>query len=138
MTLGEYIRNYRRSRAMSLRAFAERAGLSCGYVSMLEKNKHPRTGKPITPSIEIFQRVADATGTTVDAILLKMDGKAVVKITPADPSILSDQKRQKLLDAASQMTPQELEALVQSAEMILSLRKKADPVPLPSSAEATS
>lgn len=138
MTLGEYIREYRYSQSMSLRAFAERAGLSCGYLSMLEKNKHPKTGKPITPSIEVYQRVADATGTTVDAILQKMDSRTAVMITPANPSDLSDQKRQKLLDVASRMTPKELEALVQSAEMILSLRHKADPPQRPSSAEGDS
>lgn len=46
MHLGEIIKKYREEHDnMSMDAFALRSGLSKGYISMLESNKNPRTGK---------------------------------------------------------------------------------------------
>ena len=52
MTLGEIIKKYRKDNNLSMDAFSERSGISKAYISLLEKNKHPKTGKPITPSIQ--------------------------------------------------------------------------------------
>ena len=37
MTLGDLIKNYREETGMSMDEFAEKSGLSKGYISMLEK-----------------------------------------------------------------------------------------------------
>ncbi len=74
MKLGEYIKAYRDSHGMSLRDFAAHSGLSVGYLSMLENNKNPKTGAPITPSIKTFNAVASATNTTVNELLSFIDG----------------------------------------------------------------
>lgn len=51
MTLGEIIKEYRTAHNLSMDAFSEKSGISKAYISLLEKNKHPKTGKPIAPSI---------------------------------------------------------------------------------------
>ena len=50
---------------MSVRSFAAISGLSAGYISMLENNRNPKTGEPITPSIDTYKAVAKATGISV-------------------------------------------------------------------------
>ena len=39
---------------------AKRAGLSKPYISMLEKNKNSKNGKPIIPSIRTYYKLATA------------------------------------------------------------------------------
>lgn len=56
MTLGDIIYNYRAEHKMSMDAFADRSGMSKAYISLLEKNKHPKTGKPIAPSIKVIKQ----------------------------------------------------------------------------------
>ena len=74
MKLGEYIKAYRDERGMSMRDFAASTGLSLGYLSMLENDKNPKTGAPITPSIKTFNAVAAATNTTLNELLSLVDG----------------------------------------------------------------
>ena len=74
MKLGEYIKAYRDERGMSMRDFAASPGLSLGYLSMLENDKNPKTGAPITPSIKTFNAVAAATNTTLNELLSLVDG----------------------------------------------------------------
>ena len=47
MTLGDIIKRYRNDHALSMDAFSERSGISKAYISLLEKNRHPKTGKPM-------------------------------------------------------------------------------------------
>lgn len=73
MTLGEYIKTYRKSNGMTMDDFAKKSGLSKGYISMLEKNRHPQNGKPITPTLETCKKAADAMGLTVNDLLGRLD-----------------------------------------------------------------
>lgn len=43
MTLGDIVKNYRAEHGLSLREFSRISGVSNGYISMLEKNEHPKT-----------------------------------------------------------------------------------------------
>lgn len=70
MTLGEYIKKYRTEHELSGRAFAEMAGMSNQYVSNLERGKN-NSGGPISPTMEIYAKVARATGIS-EIDLLKM------------------------------------------------------------------
>lgn len=49
MELGQIIREYRKQNRMSMAEFARRVGVSRAYISLLEKNQHPVTKKPIVP-----------------------------------------------------------------------------------------
>lgn len=78
MTLGEVVRSYRDSHGISMDEFAKLSQLSKGYISMLEKNKNPRSGKPITPSIATYNNIAAAMNMSVSELM------AQVKGTPLD------------------------------------------------------
>lgn len=75
MTLGELIREYRDQHSMSMDEFARLSNLSKGYISMLEKNKNPRNGKPITPSIATYTDVAAAMHVSVAELMEKVGEK---------------------------------------------------------------
>lgn len=80
MTLGELVKKYRTEHDLSLRDFSKISGVSNGYVSMLEKNEHPKTKKPIVPSIEKMKCIASAMGMTLDALLEIIDEDQPVSI----------------------------------------------------------
>lgn len=69
MKLGKLIRDYRQDHDMTQEDFAAKSGLSKGYVSMLESGKNPRTGKPLTPSLQVTKQVADAIGMSLSDVL---------------------------------------------------------------------
>ena len=60
---------------MTLGEFARLSNLSKGYISMLEKNKNPRNGKPITPSIATYTDVAAAMHVSVAELMEKVGEK---------------------------------------------------------------
>lgn len=73
MTLGDIIKEYRTDHGMNMRDFATKSGLSRAYVSLLERNINPKTGKEITPSVEIIKKVADAVGKSFDEVFNSID-----------------------------------------------------------------
>lgn len=74
MTLGEIIKAYRAEHQMSMDAFAERSGISKAYISLLEKNQHPKTGKPIAPSIQSIKQAADGMGMDFNILFGMIEG----------------------------------------------------------------
>lgn len=60
LTLGEIIRKYRKEHGISMDVFANRSKLSKGYISMLEKNLNPTTGKGIIPTTRTVDQAAMA------------------------------------------------------------------------------
>lgn len=94
MKLGEMIRAFRDNNDMTMQEFADRSGLSKGYISMLEKNKHPQSKRELVPSFETYKKVASAIGMSLDDFLTVLDGDEVVRVnatTPA-PLQLTDQE----------------------------------------------
>lgn len=77
-TLGAIIKNFREEHGLSMDAFADLSGLSKGYISMLEKNINPRTGKSITPSLDTYNSVAKALNVDLDKLLSMVDGNEEV------------------------------------------------------------
>lgn len=65
MTLGQIIKQYREEHDLSMSEFARLSGMSKSYVSALEKDRHPKTGKRILPSTETVKAAADAMGITI-------------------------------------------------------------------------
>lgn len=74
MTLGEIIKKYRIENNLSMDSFSDKSGISKSYISLLEKNRHPKTGKPISPSIQCIRQVADAMNMDFDVLFSTMDG----------------------------------------------------------------
>ena len=83
MTLGEIIRNYRDEHNMSQAAFAEKSGISKGYISMLENNRNPDTGKPIAPTYTIFKKVAAVLDCSPNDLMRIMDDKQMIAVNIA-------------------------------------------------------
>lgn len=79
MTLGEIINDYRTKNSLSMDAFSAKSGISKAYISLLEKNQHPKTGKPITPSVQCIKQASDAMGVDFYILFSKIDGNVSLK-----------------------------------------------------------
>lgn len=84
MRLGELIHEYREAHDLSQRQFADMCKLSNGYVSMLERGVNPNTGNPITPTIPQLKKLADGMGTTIAAIIEKVDDMPIDLISTSE------------------------------------------------------
>ncbi len=73
MYVGELIQAYRRETNLSMDEFARLTGLSKPYISMLEKNRNSRTGKPIVPSVATLQKVAQVLHLSFEQLMHKLD-----------------------------------------------------------------
>lgn len=73
MTLGDLIKKYRDENSMSMDEFSKKSKLSKGYISMLEKNVNPKTGGPITPSLQTIKQASVAMGMDFENVLSKID-----------------------------------------------------------------
>ncbi len=78
MTLGDLIKIYRTEHGMSMEQFAKKSSLSKAYIGLLEKNKHPKTGKPIAPSLEKIKLVANAMDKDFDDVIRLIDSEVTL------------------------------------------------------------
>lgn len=78
MTLGDIIKDYRKKYDLSMDAFSEKSGISKAYISLLEKNKHPKTGKNIAPSIQCIKQAADGMNMDFNVLFGLIDGNVTV------------------------------------------------------------
>lgn len=104
MTIGEYVKQYRKSQGLSMQAFGEKCNLSRAYISILEKGINPTTGKPFAPTIETLNKIAEVTGVTIDALLPLLAQNQLVTINSPAPLFLTQQeethiKKYRQLDA---------------------------------------
>lgn len=79
MTLGDIIKEYRKTQHLSMDAFSERSGISKAYISLLEKNKHPKTGKAIAPSVQCIKQAADGMNMDFNKLFSMIDGDVSLK-----------------------------------------------------------
>lgn len=79
MTLGELIKQYRKEHGINMRDFASTSGLSRAYISILERNYNPATGKPIAPSIDAIKKVSEAMGMEFDTVFNMIDGDVTIQ-----------------------------------------------------------
>lgn len=73
MTLRSFIIQHRTEHKLSQRQFAERCGLSNGYISMLESGKNPKTSEPIVPKLDALFRIASGANISIDELLEMID-----------------------------------------------------------------
>lgn len=73
MYLGKLISNFRQEKNMSMDEFAKLANLSKPYISMLEKNKNSRNGKPIVPSVMTLKKVSKVLNISFDDLIKMLD-----------------------------------------------------------------
>ena len=80
MTIGELLYNYRKQHNMTMQEFADKSGLSKGYISMLEKGRHPQSNRSLIPSVETVDKIASAMGISIDELLQMVDGDQLVSL----------------------------------------------------------
>ncbi len=104
MTIGEYVKQYRKSQGLSMQAFGDKCNLSRAYISILEKGINPTTGKSFAPTIETLNKIAEVTGVTIDTLLPMLDGDQLVTVNSVSTLSLTPQeethiKKYRRLDA---------------------------------------
>ena len=80
MELQDFIKQYRKEKHLTMQEFADRCGLSKGYISMLESGKHPQSQRPIVPSIETYGKIAAGMNMQLDELLRAIDGESIVGV----------------------------------------------------------
>lgn len=85
MHLGDVIKKYRyEHERMSMQTFADKCGLSKGYIAMLERNINSKTGEPVVPSVETFLKVAKAMNISLDDLSKIVDENQPISLMEND------------------------------------------------------
>lgn len=82
MKLSEIVKKYREEHGLSLRAFAERVGVSHNAIANIENERNSH-GNPFVPTMETLVGIASAMGISLND-LLHMIGDEDVFITETD------------------------------------------------------
>ena len=121
MKLGEILKSYREEHKMSMDAFCELSDLTKGYISMLEKNEHPKTKKPIIPSYETIEKIAKGMQISVDDLIDMLDDNQEIQIN-ATPSTLLKTDIQQIYDQLQ--PPRQEKVLVYADNQLKEQRNK--------------
>ena len=97
MKLGELLKSYRTEHKLSMDAFCELSDLTKGYISMLEKNEHPKSKKPIVPSYDTIEKIAKGMQISADDLINMLDDEQEIQIN-ATPAVLSKSPIQSIYD----------------------------------------
>ena len=84
LKLSEIVRKYRAEKDISQREFAKRCDLSNSYISFIENECNPKTGRPMTPTIEQYKKLANGMSMTVQNLFELLDQDS--------PVVLNDHK----------------------------------------------
>ena len=91
MKLGELLKSYRTEHKLSMDAFCELSDLTKGYISMLEKNEHPKSKKPIVPSYETIEKIAKGMQISVESLIDMLDEDQEIQINATPPALSKSQ-----------------------------------------------
>ena len=118
MKLSTIIIEHRKQLQISQREFSRRCGLSNSYISFLENEYNPRTGKPIVPTLEQYQKIAAGMGLTVHQLFEKLDEDSPVDLHVSDrsrvPVIIPNSAQ--FVQIAQAMDPDDYEIVMQIFE----------------------
>ena len=82
MTIGDITREYRKTHKMNMQDFAKLCGLSKAYISILERNYNPKSGKAPVPSLETIRAISAVIGKDFNDVIAALDGEQIVSINP--------------------------------------------------------
>ena len=105
MRLEERIKQLRINRNMTMQQLADLSNLTKGYISMLEKGLNPSTKKPIVPSLETVQNLANAFNMNLEELLDGVEGN--VSLTQNDSIMtiytqLTSQRQERVYNYAEE------------------------------------
>lgn len=107
MNLREVISQYRESHHMSRREFGRKCGLSNAYISILETGVNPRTGEPLSPTLETYQKIASAMGITLNTLLSMLSEDVLITLNaPYDDE---DPARKQLIEFVENLPDEQLD-----------------------------
>lgn len=115
MRLSEKIKHFRELNNLTQAQFAERAGLSNGYISQLEADRSRNTGRPITPTLTALNKLAKAMNTTVDVLVSELDD-IPFEYAPDRTTVDVSSKELELLEALRVATPETREIIFRILE----------------------
>lgn len=131
MELSKILRDYRQEHGLTLQVFADRAGLTKQYISMLENNKNSKNGKPIIPSLETLRKLASAMYMNIDTLVATLDGEQDVSLQTkdagyyADPEVAeyaeelrTNPKYRLLFDASKDLSKEDIDFVVNMIEQL--------------------
>lgn len=130
MKLEELIRQFREREHLTMQEFADRCGLSKGFVSMLEKGQHPQSKRRLIPSLATLKKISVGMGLSLDELLLMLDGDTTVSLVrdPTDYSLSPDERQ--LIEDYRSLTPPGQEYIRQTMAMAkMSYSEKNDALP---------
>ncbi len=111
MKLSELIIEYRKRMNISQREFSRMCDLSNTYISFLENEKNPKTGRPMIPTLEQYQKIATGMGLTVHQLFEQLDEDSPVDLHA--PAAVPEQPKNDdvrlLIRGLNKLTPAQLE-----------------------------
>lgn len=120
MKLGELLKSYRAEHKLSMDAFCELSDLTKGYISMLEKNEHPKSKKPIVPSYDTIEKIAKGMQISTEDLIDMLDDDQEIQIN-ATPVLLSKSPIQSIYD---QLEPNGQRKVITYAEKLRDEQEK--------------
>ena len=113
MKLSELIIEYRKRMNISQREFSRKCDLSNTYISFLENEKNPKTGRPLVPTLEQYKKLAHGMDITVQRLFELLD-----KDSPVSMQSSSEVEREELpknddirllIRGLNKLTPEQIE-----------------------------
>lgn len=121
MTIGDLIRKYREENNLTMDEFVKGTKLTKGYISMLENNKNPNTGKPIKPSLEKIKTIAERMSIDLTGLLESIDPDFEVNLIDEEIHTFAAHKN----NPDEEWTKEELEEIERFKEFV-KLKRKSD------------
>ncbi|HFI0036734.1 TPA: helix-turn-helix domain-containing protein [Streptococcus suis] len=133
MILGDILKEYRSKNNLSMDKFAEKSGLTKGYISMLEKNQHPKTKKALLPTMETLEKVAKGMAIPVAELIEQLDSNQAISltITPAQFILFQESIGVEILRLNRQLKGNFHEKWVEfGQEQLIAMHKNSDISPV--------
>lgn len=144
MKVGEWLKLYREQHNLSMQALADLCGFSKAYINVLEKGVNPKTGKPISPTMQTFEKIARGTKTDVDTLLKILDGDQPITLNaPASDDLpelnakdereitrMMDDMKDKLMQEEGLMfdgqpaSPESIQSILDAMQIGMEMAKK--------------
>ncbi len=119
MKLSCVLTDYRDRLQISQRELARRCGLSNSYISFIENEFNPRTGKPIVPTLEQYQKIAYGMNMSVQELFEKLDDDSPVQLPSHDDVYSPSTTEARILSkGVDRLPPEERKRLLEMASLM--------------------
>lgn len=125
MTVGDLIVEYRHAHNLSQRQFANKCGLSNGYISMIEKGRNPNTKEPLTPTLPVLRKIAIGLGVSLDTLLSQADDIPISTFIEQNKEPIPEIENgldKELISRLCQLTPAEIQRVDDFVKGLLAAR----------------